>query len=385
MLTNEPMTEIFNDVAKGLDVSDEAYSEANARYQHLAKWIERENETADSIDSRLYSQGSVRLGTLIRPVTDADQIDLDAVYRRDLQKTSTSQLDLKTHIGEQLARYIDDLKRRQAEVIPRLMEGRRCWTLKYTDMFHMDVLPALPDSDSARRNHPSEPIWITDTKLTRWQSSDPKGFSHWFYTQMETVFEEEREMMAKAASVSIEQIPTWKVKTPLQRSVQILKRHRDQTYKGEPADKPISIIISTLAAKSYRGERNLTDALINIVRTMGNYIEIRNGEFWIGNPVNDDENFADKWKDHPHRAKTFQQWQERVTQDLEDLLSRRGLDKIAASLTPWLGKTLVESSLKTFGQGVHHRRQNQQLTVGNGTAALGAGSIVIPKHTFFGE
>lgn len=43
----------------------------------------------------------------------------------------------------------------------------------------------------------------------------------------------------------------------LQRIVQILKRHRDIMFNGDE-DKPISIIITTLASRAYRGETNLS-------------------------------------------------------------------------------------------------------------------------------
>ena len=59
---------------------------------------------------------------------------------------------------------------------------------------------------------------------------------------------------------SVEPLPIdgKKSKLPLQRAVQLLKRHRDVTYanstKEEKAAAPISIIITTLAAHAYQGE-----------------------------------------------------------------------------------------------------------------------------------
>ena len=57
--------------------------------------------------------------------------------------------------------------------------------------------------------------------------------------------------MADAAKASVEAIPDYKVRTPLQSSIMILKRHRDIMFvKDELNTCPISIIITTLAAQS---------------------------------------------------------------------------------------------------------------------------------------
>lgn len=51
---------------------------------------------------------------------------------------------------------------------------------------------------------------------------------------------------------SVRAVPKYQSnKTPLQRAVQILKRHRDIMFAGDE-DKPVSIIITTLAAKAYQ-------------------------------------------------------------------------------------------------------------------------------------
>ncbi len=90
-------------------------------------------------------------------------------------------------------------------------------------------------------------------------------------------------------------------------AIQLLKYHRDINWRNDD-DKPISIIITTLATKAYNGEDNLYDALVNICKTMPDYIENRNDTYWVGNPVNENENFADKWKETPRKAQVFFQW-----------------------------------------------------------------------------
>jgi hypothetical protein len=66
-------------------------------------------------------------------------------------------------------------------------------------------------------------------------------------------------------------------------------------FKAEEDCKPISVIITTLAAKAYNGESDLASALTNVLSRMGDYI---NGVVpYVPNPVNPAEDFADKWYD----------------------------------------------------------------------------------------
>ncbi len=94
-------------------------------------------------------------------------------------------------------------------------------------------------------------------------------------------------------------------KTPLQRAVQILKRHRNFHFQNDQDNKPASIIITTLAAKAYRNQEDLCDALVEMIRDMPRFIESCNGKWSVVNPVDPEENFADKWNEDPELASAF--------------------------------------------------------------------------------
>ena len=83
-------------------------------------------------------------------------------------------------------------------------------------------------------------------------------------------------------------------KTPLQKAIQILKRHRDKVFKESQDIKPISIIITTLAAQAYRGEAGVYDAIKTLLGTMDCYIEKGDQHYYIPNPSLPSENFAEK-------------------------------------------------------------------------------------------
>jgi hypothetical protein len=80
----------------------------------------------------------------------------------------------------------------------------------------------------------------------------------------------------------------------------------------------VSIIITTLAAGAYDGEKDIETALIQLVRKMPTHIEKRNGKWWVANPAHPDENFADKWNESPERREAFLRWLGRVLSDLAD-------------------------------------------------------------------
>jgi hypothetical protein len=61
---------------------------------------------------------------------------------------------------------------------------------------------------------------------------------------------------------SVEDIPDYKVRTPLQ------QRHRDHTFEHRSDERPISVIITTLAAHAYNGEETIGAALAVILAGM---------------------------------------------------------------------------------------------------------------------
>ena len=122
------------------------------------------------------------------------------------------------------------------------------------------------------------------------------------------------------AKAQIDDIPIFKRKTPLQRSIQLLKRHRDQMFKEDKDVKPISIIITTLAARAYKGEPDIESALSNILLHMVSFVN--SGSSVVLNPVNPEENFADRWTmpqyQHLKLRENFKNWviQARIDFDL---------------------------------------------------------------------
>lgn len=323
-------------LAEAIDIPDHLFEKATSRYQAIGRHLEQ--SSLSKFSPQISPQGSMLLGTVIRPLGDTDEFDIDLVCKLEASKKDFTQQGLKASVGEEIKAYA---KANTMQNPPK--EGKRCWTLVYSkdDKFHMDILPALPDRSGFRaflenkghRHAASQAhlvdhaIAITDQENSNyeiiseeWPVSNPKGFAVWFNTRHAQELERRKNLRVnEGVYAKVDEVPDHKVKTPLQRAIQLLKRHRDSMYEGRD-DAPISIIITTLAAHSYQGEQSLSAALQTILMKMEDYIENRGGEKWVQNPVNPEENFADKWPDHPEREKAFYEWLEVAQRDFGQFL-----------------------------------------------------------------
>ncbi len=253
-------------LAESLDISEAQYEAAVKHYGAVGEWLNRDDSPIANHRPKIFPQGSFRLGTVIKPINDTEEYDIDLVCEMEsLSKEQITQKQLRDSVGDRLKD--NELYRKM------LVEGNRCWTLQYSDSarFHMDILPAIPDHNTdglARRIGvalASTSLLITDKELREWQCSNPVGYAEWFKGRMRVQFNMGRMLLAESLRASVDDVPEYKVKTPLQRSIQILKRHRDIMFEKDPDNRPTSIIISTLAAQAYSNEPDILVAIQNII------------------------------------------------------------------------------------------------------------------------
>ncbi|MEW4453057.1 nucleotidyltransferase [Bremerella sp. JC817] len=337
MVMKEELSDFLRAVADDLDIPGHLYEDAVVKYTDVGEWLAQEDSELAQFDPDIFPQGSFRLGTMVRPINDSEEYDIDLVCHLKIRKENTTQKELKDRVGKRL-KARDDIK----EI---LIESRRCWVLDYPEPFHMDVLPVIPNVEQ-----PPNGILLTDTELRLWQFSNPIDYAEWFKEQMKVVLMEKRAAYAKRYQMSIEEVPEYEVKTPLQRVVQILKRHRDIYFKDDLQNRPISIIITTLAAKAYANQPDLYEALVSVATRMHEHIEKRdNGEWWVENPVEEGENFAHKWNEYPERREAFFNWLEKVRDDFVSASQTESLTKTAAALSPALGRNVVSRAAASLG------------------------------------
>ena len=358
-------------VAEDIDILPGKYKDAVDRYQAVGRWLEEGNYPGCSGDIAIYPQGSFLLGTVVRPIRRGVEAsyDIDLVSEFPTGKFQVNPRTIKTMTGDRL---------REHGTYRKLLdeEGKRCWTLEYAEQdgvgFHLDVLPCVPD-----------PLCLSDTSIAvtnkkggvyDWSVSNPKGYGLWFDRQNQSAFglvvnEQKQILQARASDIfaRVDDVPDQLVRTPLQRAIQLMKRHRDVKFNNTNYNgyAPISIIITTLAALLYSNETDIYAALQGIVKKlhalailMDNGIvnktivphnpihRTQDGGWYIGNPVNVKENFADRWHEDNHaRAKAFFRWVAEIEKDLLDILDETRPDVLRKHLTGALGMAITASHL----------------------------------------
>jgi hypothetical protein len=138
-------------------------------------------------------------------------------------------------------------------------------------------------------------------------------------------------------------------------------------FQSAPDNRPVSIIITTLAARAYRNQENVYNALAGLIADMPRFIECRNGRWWVENPVEPDENFADKWNEFPERRFAFLAWLQRVSRDAEKDIVGKSLQEGTAALS------------KQFGDGVASKAKGRFLaSLGVTTPAIAVATRPLP-------
>ena len=350
---------LLSAIAQSLDISDSLFKDAEKKYRAVGSWLGEGNSPLATFSPEIYPQGSFLLGTVTKPLSDKDEYDIDVVFKLAVSKGKISQKDLKQLVGDRL---------KANEIYLRMLgeEGRRCWRLQYADsaQFHLDILLAIPDDDfSIVLKSQGVPSYWADTSIditdktmpnydrisSDWLRCNPKGFAAWFQNRMLIQFNELRKrLLMEAVKAEIEKVPVYRIKTPLQRCIQLLKRHRDIVFENDLDNKPASIIITTLAANAYDNEADLVDAMIKMIDRMPSFITNRNGVFWVVNPVNPSENFAERWKDYPDREPNFRKWLRVVKADFINVLTCNDTDTASKTLIPIFGERVSRSVITKF-------------------------------------
>src|SRR5436309_2368321 len=96
----ETVGRLLDAFVEHLDIPRSLYERAAARHQSLGRWLLREGSSLARFDPDVRPQGSFRFGTVIRPLRDDDEYDLDNVcVLRNLGKLTMTQRQLKALYG----------------------------------------------------------------------------------------------------------------------------------------------------------------------------------------------------------------------------------------------------------------------------------------------
>ena len=368
-----------------LELTTTQFHLARQRYEAAGAWL------AASPDLRLqtlsiYLQGSVILGTTVKPI-GRNEHDVDLIGHV-AGGGGTPPAVLKNLIGNRL--------RENGHYRPLLEEMPRCWRLNYANEFHQDITPSVPNPLCANGGE-----LVPDKALREWTPSNPKGYRRLFEQRAAL---QPRMRLAKIAGFrgdaagGVEPYPPQGgFKDILRRAVQIGKRHRDVYFDGlDPALAPISVILTTLAARSY--EYCAThfvydtefDLLCDIVRHMPDTIEVRVIEgrrlWFIWNETTIGENFAEKWNRDRRLAEAFFGWQQQALRDLEMLAAIEGLDQLSKRLRGTFGQGPVSKAMEGLIGEVAGARSNGRLGIAPevGLTVGAPRATAVRSNTFFG-
>ena len=349
-MSDQTTCSIIEELAASLDIPDSAYEKAEVRYKDLGAHFEGCDAKCAPFSPHIYPQGSFRLGTVVRPLNGECEYDLDlgCRVRNGITKGSHTQQQLKTLVGIDLESY-----RKARQIEEKLEEKNRCWRLSYKDdlKFHLDAVPSIPEDratksiiemamleagsvESLARSVTDLAGAITDRCSpffseisSNWKISNSEGYALWFESRMKLAMDLSEQHAFSSKAARVDDLPARNRRSPLQRAVQILKRHRDVMFQGDIEGAPISVIITTLSAAAYRGEKDVASAVQRILSDMRGYV--RDSIPRVPNPVNPAEDFADKWHDPAFRHLNFEEnfwlWLEQAQEDFRIVADARDI------------------------------------------------------------
>ncbi|WP_290612617.1 nucleotidyltransferase domain-containing protein [Arsukibacterium sp. UBA3155] len=328
-------------------------------------------------DVQIYPQGSMRLRTTNKPLSQ-EEFDVDLILFLPHASYAT-----RDEIVEVVKQHLLD-KDVYKDLVEDLPRGLR---INYKGDYHLDITPAKEYNLPSLQGHP---LWIVD-KHTGFKESNPEGMAQGFdeACSMLPVIRR-RHVFLEALNKSVTELPDQSKKKPLNRIIQILKRHRDvwsQQDGNLHADfRPISVIITMLASLAYvevvksgKEYDNEFDLILDVIELMPLHIESNFDEILITNPTMRPENYAEKWNrverlEGQKYRKAFYTWHQAAVDTFERLAgaNNQGMDNVFAALSGAFGQRPVLAAKDQIIKAVNANRDNGNLSVALGTGAITA-------------
>lgn len=378
MENKQNIDRMYRKIAAEIEISEAQADKAKESYEAVGKFL---NNNIKQYDVKIFPQGSFRLGTVIKPISDKDEYDIDLVATIDNKFTSAK--ELKNIVGDVLKgsdRYSEKIE-----------EGKRCWTIEYAESanYHMDILPTMR-SDTYFRNKELIMTHKEDENSNyEFRQTNPEAYYDWFVKRMEEEKKKLTEEYAIRNKMEIVEVPEYKIKTTLQIAIELLKRYRDIKFKETPDIKPISIILTTLMARIYTGKENVYELIEKFSKEYILYLEKdENGNVLIKNPVNENENFADKWPNNPERKEAFFRFMNELKEDLVSnrILLEGNMREQADCYKKLFGDNMVNRVYENMANDTREERERSNIYLkDNGNLTTEKTNINVRNHNFYGK
>ena len=337
----DPLEAALMDVARAIQLTPTMHREATARYEALARHVDRDGSPLQDRVDEVYPSGSFAIHAATRSEIKREQHDADAVLELLIDEDD----DPETVLDE-----LHDAITNTSNVTYRglrVERNSRCVTVHYTDGMTVDLMPVVRLSGTPERvanlfHHKAE------TGESYHKEVNPKGFASQFNATVEQneafarrfdtrrflvegktyaerfapVLDESYELLAEKAET--QPMPDYlplDQKSPRVVALQLLKRFRDKRYRKHDSHKgrrkPPSVVMAALALSVPPTGATLTDELIAIATAMrdaivsadrtGMRLEVRNPCYWP-------DIFTDRW---PEDQEAQRLWRA----DLDHMLS----------------------------------------------------------------
>jgi hypothetical protein len=353
--------------------------------------------------AHVFAQGSIRLRTAIKPARGAEgelaTVDADAVIW--LEDADDAQSE---HVLKAIEKRFTEGSRVETP-IQKLRRGIRIVYANEAPGFHIDVTPAR--NVTANTQSGGHGALQVPDREQGWKASSPIAYSDWLHRvgslslrviTMEALNFREG-VIAKTSQEDMPAYGEYIDANVLRAAIKLLKRHRDLWALRNPElrdYRPISAVLTTLAGRAYeqiaegasvRMERRPLDALLELIGLMPTFIKGGPGSWRVLNPVDEGENFAEKW----NRPETGQRYREAFAQwhraaqasfrlGLEEMSSLESF-KEAVSASFGTSRTLIEQVIKDFpatwnlpGVALGTTRSSLVLGALSGSAVAGSSS-----------
>lgn len=372
---------ILEFICQELEISETRYREAENRYDTISGWL-ADSDDYRLMSSKIYPQGSFRHGTTVKPI-GREEFDVDLVCHLRFVNGDSTPREINKLVGDRL---------RENGTYEKMMEPlNRGWRITYANEFHLDITPSIKNPGCQNGGE-----LVPDRKLQDWKPSNPDGYAKWFddHAALSPYLLKDLAARAEILPLPVQS----QFKGVLKRAVQIFKHHRDLCFQDKDSNlKPISIIITTLAAKAYkycvenrRYDSDL-DILMDVLDLMTNFIEIHNingyAYYVVPNETTAGENFAEKWNQDHRRADAFYEWHQNAEATLTSVLSQAGsgMDVIAAKLSESFGEDVVRKSINRYTQKIDAARSDKILRASPAIGLSIDSGTRIHHNTFFGR
>ncbi|HVC47290.1 MAG TPA: nucleotidyltransferase [Terracidiphilus sp.] len=370
----EALDDVLIRVCNIFQLSSTQFSLAEKHYHAICDWLGADDSFLNPYRPDLYPQGSVALGTTVKPQR-GEEYDVDLVCELGIDYRTVKSPVLLLDLIERRMQESDSYRE-------RIERKKRCLRVNYEHDFHLDILPACPDPNSGPTC-----LVIPDREEGNWQASNPKGLLKWFRDRSALRLISSRTQKAMDSAAPLPEPQTADQKNTLQVSVQLVKRWRDLHFADDLDLAPVSVVLTTLLGGDYYGEQSVSLNLAASVDAIVSHLPAA-GRLIVVNPAHPQEDLSERWNDDlAYRA--FVEGIHALRNAIRELLACEDMGRRSILLQRMFGEDVTKKAFADQAKTIEAFRESQRMRIGrlaSGVVSLSAtGATPIPRNTFYGD